>query len=353
MGGRTGRYLPTGSPVHAEWSGVDKFQSIPQNKTRTLVHFSAKYARYFGFGNISRAIQTRERGNDDGSRSHANGRSGTPLQPFLRTPWGRLHQRLHKSAYSLTEMRVFHELTMIGRKPRPMSRANSGLDTGYLSRLLSSIRAAGFHDAPAEPSDARQHCSSYAVRVTRIETIDSGGVHEVSAALGELARRGAGSTGHVDGGHRTPALVSTESEAFCECRSAVISAGSWNAARNCDHEARAAEVVARLLGAGQADASRAVRWIAEQDCGARIGAAVVMPASAAGPDQLLFVEPGARRRGLGTRLVSSCAAFASSSRYENPRAAVDDAHAETARIRRARNHGLGQSAGGAHLATIG
>lgn len=250
---------------------------------------------------------------------------------FYARHGGGLHRRRHKSPYSSAETRVFHELAHGRAKTAAKVARKLDLDTGYLSRLLARFEQSGFIERHPNPADSRQHF----VKLTpsghaEVDSIASGGVDEVSAALGDLAREARAQL--VSSMADVERLLSppVDGERIV-LRMPQRGDFGWIVERcaQFDHEARAAEVVARLLGAGQADASRAACWIAEQDCGARIGAAVVMPASGTQARiELLFVEPGARRRGLGTRLVSSCAAFASSSRYENLSCCIDDAHAE-------------------------
>jgi DNA-binding MarR family transcriptional regulator/L-amino acid N-acyltransferase YncA len=255
---------------------------------------------------------------------------------FYARHGGGLHQRRHKSPYSTAETRVFHELAHGRAKTAAKVARKLDLDTGYLSRLLARFERSGFIERHPNPADSRQHF----VRLTpsgraEVDSIASGSVDEVSAALGDLAREARAQlvssmadverllSPPVDGERMVLRMPQRGDFGWIVERCAQFDHTGWHA------EARAAEVVARLLGAGQPDASRAACWIAEQDCGARIGAAVVMPASETQARiELLFVEPGARRRGLGTRLVSSCAAFASSSRYENLSCCIDDAHAD-------------------------
>jgi GNAT superfamily N-acetyltransferase len=95
------------------------------------------------------------------------------------------------------------------------------------------------------------------------------------------------------------------------------------------YEAHAVEIVARVLGIGQASAPRASCWIAEQENGARVGAAVVIAASGSEARiELLFVEPGARRLGLGAQLVAACTGFASEAGYESVSCAFDESHTD-------------------------
>ncbi|MDI7065983.1 MarR family transcriptional regulator, partial [Klebsiella pneumoniae] len=52
---------------------------------------------------------------------------------------GALHEHLAKSAFSLTEVRVLHELSRGRAQTASVLGRNLGLDSGYLSRLLTSF----------------------------------------------------------------------------------------------------------------------------------------------------------------------------------------------------------------------
>jgi GNAT superfamily N-acetyltransferase len=95
-------------------------------------------------------------------------------------------------------------------------------------------------------------------------------------------------------------------------RQAELAAG--NPATQWARESRAANVVAQFLTAPEPQ--RNACWIAEQD-EAGVGAIVLMSASR-GTARVasLFVEPGARRLGIGGSLVDACARFAAASGYE-------------------------------------
>jgi GNAT superfamily N-acetyltransferase len=78
-------------------------------------------------------------------------------------------------------------------------------------------------------------------------------------------------------------------------------------------EALVAEIVARFVKHFDAALERC--WIAESD-GERVGAVLVVKQSRSTAKlRLLIVEPGARGRGLGRRLVEECIAFARAKGY--------------------------------------
>ncbi len=78
-------------------------------------------------------------------------------------------------------------------------------------------------------------------------------------------------------------------------------------------EALVAEIAAKFVK--HFDAERERCWIAEMD-GERVGAVLVVKQSRSTAKlRLLIVEPGARGRGLGRRLVEECIAFARAKGY--------------------------------------
>jgi len=256
---------------------------------------------------------------------------------FYARHCGALHERLHKSDFSLTEVRVFHELIHDRARTAADVARNLGLDTGYLSRLLSSFERRGFMTRRPNQSDARQHLLSLTpMGHAIIETIDSGGLHEVSAALGELAppERAQLVTSMAD----IERLLSSRGERKpLHLRRPQRGDFGWMVERHAQfddagaprNEARAAGVVARYLGAMESDARRIACWIAEHNDGARIGAALLSAGSESEARiELLFVEPGARRLGLGAQLVAACTGFASEAGYESVSCAFDESHTD-------------------------
>ena len=69
---------------------------------------------------------------------------------------GALHERLQKSPYSLTEVRVLHELARGRAQTATVLARNLGLDSGYLSRLLTSFERRNLLTRRPSESDARQ-----------------------------------------------------------------------------------------------------------------------------------------------------------------------------------------------------
>jgi DNA-binding MarR family transcriptional regulator len=69
---------------------------------------------------------------------------------------GALHERLQKSPFSLTEVRVISELARGAASTASEMARNLELDSGYLSRLLTSFERQGFITRRQSDADARQ-----------------------------------------------------------------------------------------------------------------------------------------------------------------------------------------------------
>ncbi|CAG4891142.1 hypothetical protein R52603_01821 [Paraburkholderia saeva] len=100
---------------------------------------------------------------------------------------GALHERLQKSPFSLTEVRVLREL-LRGRSDTAAALARTlGLDSGYLSRLLTSFERRDLISRRPSDADARQSI----LRLTdagraAYEPLDEAANEEVCAQLSRL-----------------------------------------------------------------------------------------------------------------------------------------------------------------------
>jgi DNA-binding MarR family transcriptional regulator/GNAT superfamily N-acetyltransferase len=240
---------------------------------------------------------------------------------------GALHERLHKSHFSLTEVRVLHELAHERAQTAADLSRNLGLDTGYLSRLLTNFQKLGLIVRHKNESDGRAHLLSMTPEATaKIDEID---LH-ISAETGMMLKRL--TVGEVE--QLSSAMADIErlltplfSSADTRLRSPRAGDFGWMIERhahldlpgrtNVVTEAYAAQVVAQFLKSMQENVPRIACWVAEQNAGARIGAALLSTQSQSQARiELLFVEPGARRKGIGERLVAACTNFAHGAGYE-------------------------------------
>lgn len=258
---------------------------------------------------------------------------------FYARHTGALHERLHKSSFSLTEVRILHELAQARATTAADLSRNLGLDTGYLSRLINNFQKLGLVVRRKHELDGRAHL----LRITpeakaRVDEID---LH-VSAETATLLKRL--TTAEIDQLCNAMADVERLLSPACvegETRLRVPRAGDfgWMIERQAHlysgerpklfSEARTAKTVARFLAEMQVSTPRIACWVAEQGSAMRVGAALLTAESERQARiELLFVEPGARRRGLGERLVAACTNFAHGARYDQVICRLDEPHEE-------------------------
>ena len=237
---------------------------------------------------------------------------------------GALHERLQKSAFSLTEVRVLHELARERAQTAAVLTRNLGLDSGYLSRLLTSFERRNLITRRPSESDARQslialtdegHAAYALLDCAAIEEVLSvlerladssqeqliGAMKLVERLLDDQPRRGIITLRAPRGGeygwlvHRQAILFASEH--------------GWDQS----FEGWLAKTVADFTL--NRDPLRETCWIAEQD-NSIVGSAMVMGVSATvARVELLYIEPDMRRLGIGTQLVDECARFARRAGY--------------------------------------
>jgi DNA-binding MarR family transcriptional regulator/N-acetylglutamate synthase-like GNAT family acetyltransferase len=246
---------------------------------------------------------------------------------FYARHTGALHERLHKSPLSLTEVRILHELAQQRASTAADLSRNLGLDTGYLSRLINNFQKLGLIARRRNESDGRAHLLSITSEAkARVDEIDLHVSGETAALLKRLS--------HAEIEQLCTAMADVErllspSGSEIETRLRAPRGGDfgWMIERHAHlcsgdgpkihSEAFAARMVARFLASMQANTPRIACWVAEQNSGTRVGSAMLTTESETHARiDLLFVEPGARRRGLGERLVAACTNFAHGARYE-------------------------------------
>jgi DNA-binding MarR family transcriptional regulator/GNAT superfamily N-acetyltransferase len=253
---------------------------------------------------------------------------------------GALHERLHKSDFSLTEVRILHELAHDRATTAADLSRNLGLDTGYLSRLITNFQKLGLVVRTKNEADGRAHL----LRITEeakaaVDEIDLHISAETTSLLSRLY------PGEIE--QLIMAMSDIERLLSPEARGAVdtrlrgprVGDFGWMIERhahlvppqrsNLTSESYAATAVARFLSATQSNTQRIACWVAEQSGAARIGAAVLMAETESlARIDLLFVEPSARRRGLGAQLVAACTNFALGAGYDNVVCRMSEAHVD-------------------------
>lgn len=236
---------------------------------------------------------------------------------------GALRSGFVGSPYPLPEARLIYELGRRRRCTATELRAELDLDAGYLSRMLGSLGRRGLVRAERSREDARARLLSLTARGREaFALLDRRSRGEVSAMLRALA---APDRDRLVGAMRTVQLLLTNQEPAEVLLRAhrpgdlgwVVQAHGELYAREYGwgerFEALVAEIVAGFVA--DFDARRSRCWIAELD-GERVGSVFVVPASkTVAKLRLLLVDPRARGRGLGRRLVEESIEFARAQGY--------------------------------------
>lgn len=231
---------------------------------------------------------------------------------------GVLRAGLLGSPYPLPEARLIYELGRRGRCTATELCAELDLDAGYLSRLASSLRRRGVMRSQRSSADGRASLLSLTAAGRKaFRRLDSRSREEVAAMLRALATLDRDrlvfalrtvETLLTDAPERKIGLRAPRAGDLgwvVQAHGALYAAEyGWGARFEALVAGIVSEFVARL------DPRRGRGWIAEQD-GERVGCAfVVAKSKSAAQLRLLLVDPRARGRGLGTRLVRESIAFA-------------------------------------------
>jgi DNA-binding MarR family transcriptional regulator/GNAT superfamily N-acetyltransferase len=245
---------------------------------------------------------------------------------FYTRQIGLLDEGLLKSEFPLTEVRLLYELAHRDGLTAADLCHELDLDAGYLSRILKKFEARGLVSRETSKADARQavlslteagraafeplnRASQHQVavlleRLTDSETLDLlQAMRTIEHALGERAKspvpyllrpHHVGDIGWIV--HRQGVLYNQEY--------------GWDET----FEALVAEIAAGFVKTY--DPRRERCWIAERD--GRIAGSVflIRESGAIAHLRLLYVEPEARRLGIGRRLVDECIRFAREKGYE-------------------------------------
>ena len=241
------------------------------------------------------------------------GRIGVLGEGLLRTP------------HSLTEARVLYELGQREAIDVADLRRELAIDAGYLSRLLARLQERGLLVRERSASDGRRQ----RVRLTE----------EGMAASADLDRRSADEIGALLAG------LGDEAERRLVAAMAVIREVLDNApppeafvlraprpgdygwivhrhgvlyAEEYDWDETFEALIARIVAdhVQRSDPRREATWIAEVD-GEPVGCVLcVRKTDTVAQLRLLLVEPRARGRGIGARLIEECLRFARRAGYE-------------------------------------
>jgi DNA-binding MarR family transcriptional regulator/GNAT superfamily N-acetyltransferase len=235
---------------------------------------------------------------------------------------GVLRADLLGSPYRLTEARLLYELAQGGQATASALGSDLGLDLGYLSRLLQGLKRRGLVRARRAAHDGRQSLLSLTAKGRQAFCVlDSRSRDATGAMLAPLPEH---DRERLVGAMRTVEGLLSNKRGEIALRSHRPGDLGWVVHRHGAlyaeeygwderFEALVAGIVAKFVK--HFDAARERCWIAEID-GERVGAVLVVKQSRSTAKlRLLIVEPGARGRGLGRRLVEECIAFARAKGY--------------------------------------
>jgi DNA-binding MarR family transcriptional regulator/GNAT superfamily N-acetyltransferase len=227
------------------------------------------------------------------------------------------------SPFPLPQARVLYELGQRGESTASELGAQLDLDLGYLSRLLQGLRRQGMVQGQAAREDARRVRLSLTAKGRRMfQQLDARSREEVAGMLGELAApeqaRLVGALQAVE------KVLQKNSREEIKLRPHRPGDMGWvvHAHGRIYHEEYGWDERFEALVAGIAkdfveklDRSCERCWIAEMD-GESVGSVfVVKESKTVAKLRLLIVEPTARGRGVGKRLVQECIAFARDKGY--------------------------------------
>jgi DNA-binding MarR family transcriptional regulator/GNAT superfamily N-acetyltransferase len=243
---------------------------------------------------------------------------------FYTARIGVLRDGLLRTPHSLTEARVLYELGQRDVTEVADLRREMDIDAGFLSRLLARLESDGLVARERSTDDARRQ---------RIRLTEEG-----RAAFAELDRRSADEIGAVlgalseDDQERLVGAMDAVREVLTHAPPAagfvlraprpgdlgwIVQAHGRLYAREYGWDETFEALVARIVAdyAGDHDPCREAAWIAEVD-GEPAGCVLcVRREDDVAQLRLLLVDPRARGRGIGARLIEECLGFARRAGY--------------------------------------
>jgi len=238
---------------------------------------------------------------------------------------GVLRKSYLNSPFSLTEARVLFEVAHRDNPSAAELAKDLDLDPGYLSRLLQRFEERGLVSRQPSLLDGRQHHLSLTSRGRKaFAPLDRQSHEQASAMLEGLSQPD--SRRLIEAMHTIESLLGAGAHGAAPFtirthRSGDIGWVIWRHgvlySRECGwgepFEALVADIAAGFLR--RFDARRERCWIAEVDGNPMGSVFLVKETDEVARLRLLLVEPEARGRGIGSRLVNECIAFARDTGY--------------------------------------
>ena len=244
---------------------------------------------------------------------------------FYTRKLGVLDQQLLKSPFSLSEARVLYELAHRGELSAKEIGLELGLDAGYLSRMVQNFDEAGLLARKPLPTDRRQYRLSLTAKGRQaFGKLDRATQQDVAAMLRPLSPqdrvRLTGAMATVErllGEPNTPPPAATLRDPRPGDMGWVVQSHGALYAReygfDSSFEALVAGIVATYMTSF--DPARERCWIADIE-GQPVGSVFLVKGSDdVAKLRLLLLDPAARGRGLGRRLVAECLSFARACGY--------------------------------------
>lgn len=236
---------------------------------------------------------------------------------------GALDEKLLASDFSLTQVRVLHELANHAGATAGEIRNELRLDAGYLSRMLRDFEAAGLVTREPSEADGRERLLALTPAGRRVfAALTDRANAEVAAILAPLSDDAQERL--TDAMRSIRALLASAPSSPPVLRAPQAGDMGWVVMRHgrfyADEygmDARLEALVAEIVGAFVRDLKPARErcWIAARD-DERLGSIFLVDGGdGVAQLRLLLVEPAARGLGLGRRLVEECIGFARGAGY--------------------------------------
>jgi DNA-binding MarR family transcriptional regulator/GNAT superfamily N-acetyltransferase len=245
---------------------------------------------------------------------------------FYTRQLGLLQESLVHTRFSLSEARVLYELAHRQTVTASELAADLDLDHGYLSRILRRFGEDGLLRKIRAPDDRRQSVISITAKGRKaFAPLNKGSHDQVAAMLERLQpadqQRVVGAMASIEALLGEPPsaepiiLRPHEPGDMGWVTSAHGAIYAQEYGWDMRFEALVAKVTAEFID--NLDAKRERCWIAELD-GERVGSVfVVRKTDEIAKLRLLILDPRARERGLGRRLVEECLRFAKTAGYSS------------------------------------